>query len=94
MVRPVLWSGVKAVGREAIRTGGNIMTDIGTNTSPDVRPGNVVASIVGEYARNLKQKTCEKGRRKRAASKSRKTQTKRGKPPTKEDKLTKRDVFA
>ena len=30
-VRPVLWSGAKSLGREALRTGGNIGTEIAFN---------------------------------------------------------------
>jgi len=29
MVRPFLWSGAKTVGRETLRTGGDILTDMG-----------------------------------------------------------------
>jgi len=30
-VKPVLWSGAKSLGREALRTGGNIMTEKAAN---------------------------------------------------------------
>ena len=30
-VRPIVWSGVKALGRETLRTGGDILSDIGEN---------------------------------------------------------------
>jgi hypothetical protein len=103
-VRPLFWSGVKDVGREALRamgcealrTGGNIVTDLASNTSPDVKAGDIVARRFGESAQNLIQKMRGKGKRKRAAPKSRKTRTKSGqKPPKKKaKKLTKRDIFA
>jgi hypothetical protein len=90
-VRALLWSGVKgvgrqalrAMGREALRTGPNIMTDLTANTSPDVKAGDIVARHLCESAQNLIQKMRGKGRRKRAAPKSRKARTKSGKPPKK-----------
>jgi len=30
-VRPIVWSGVKALGRETLRTGGDILSDIAEN---------------------------------------------------------------
>ena len=35
-VKPVLWSGAKSLGREALRTGGNIMTVIAVNPGQTV----------------------------------------------------------
>jgi hypothetical protein len=36
-VGPLQWLGIKAVGRETLRTGGKILTDIVENNSPEVR---------------------------------------------------------
>jgi hypothetical protein len=80
---------VKDVGREALRTGGNYMTDLAANTSPDFKAGNIVARPLGESAQNLIQKMRGKGKRKRAAPKSRKTRSKSSKPPKKGQKANK-----
>ena len=86
LVRPMPWSGVKAVRRETLRTGGKILTDI---ADTDVKRRHIIAKHVGEPAQNLIQKL--RGRvRKRAAPKSQ-----RGKPPKKKKvKITKRDIFS
>jgi hypothetical protein len=93
MVRPVLWSDAKAVEREALRTSGNILTDIAANTSPDIRPGGIVHKRLGETAQTLIQKLRGNGRRKRARS----PKNKKKLPPrkkTKKARPTKRDIFA
>jgi hypothetical protein len=41
-VRPLLWSGAKAVGRETLRTSGKILTNMAENKSPDVSSGDIV----------------------------------------------------
>jgi hypothetical protein len=53
VVRPLLWSGAKAVGRETLRTGGRILTDIAENKSPNGSAGDIVSKHVTESARNL-----------------------------------------
>ena len=63
MVHPVILSGVKAVGRETLRTGCRILTDITNNTSADVKPVDIVAKGVGESAQNLIQKPRGRGRK-------------------------------
>ena len=40
--RPLLWSGVKAVGRETLRNDGNILTDIAQHKSPEGSVGDIV----------------------------------------------------
>ena len=45
LVRPVLWSGVKAVGRETMRTGGKILSDLADNTSSDVKPATSLRNM-------------------------------------------------
>ena len=63
MVHPVILSGVKAVGRETLRTGCTILTDITNNTSADVKAVDIVAKGVGESAQNLIQKLRGWGRK-------------------------------
>jgi hypothetical protein len=53
LVRPVLWGGVKAVGRESLRTGSKILSDI---ADTDRKPRDIIASRVGESAQNLIRK--------------------------------------
>ena len=52
-VQPLLWLGYKAVGRETLRTGGKILTDIAENKSPEVRPRGIVSKHVTESVQNL-----------------------------------------
>jgi hypothetical protein len=59
------------------------------NTLPDVKPGEIVAKRVSEYAQNPIQKLLGRGR-KHAAPKSEKNT----KPPKKMAKLTKRNIFS
>jgi hypothetical protein len=47
-VRPLLWSGAKAVGRETLRTGIKILADMAENTSPDVIAKDIVSKHVSE----------------------------------------------
>ena len=91
MVRPVLWSGVKAVVREMLRTGGKILSDIAYITSSDVKNRHIIVKHVSDSAQNLIQKIRGKGR-KRAALKSREIPAK--KKAMKMVKTTKRDIFS
>jgi len=51
-VRPVLWSNAKSLGREALRTGGNIMSDIADNPAQTgVR--DILSNHVSESALNI-----------------------------------------
>jgi hypothetical protein len=76
--RPILWNGaktfgretVRALGREALRTGGKIMTDIDDNPQTSVH--NVISKHVSESTQNIIQKLRGGGRkRKRAPSRCR-----------------------
>ena len=92
LVRPVLWTGVKAVGRETMRTGGKILSDLADNTSTGVKPRHIIAKHVSDSAQNLIQKLRGKGRKRAATLKA------RGIPPEKKKKkkagkTTKRDIF-
>ena len=53
---PLLLSGVKAVGRVTLRTGGKILSDIAENTSSDVMPRHIIAKHLSDPAQNLIQK--------------------------------------
>jgi hypothetical protein len=80
-LKPLLLSGAKAVGREKLRTGGKILTDIGDNKSPDVNARDNISKHVGETTQNLIGKLRGRGRkRKRApasASQTKKTKKKK-----------------
>jgi hypothetical protein len=54
-VKPLLYSGAKAVGREALSTGSNILTDI-LNNDPDQTVGTIFKKRFGEAKGNLQQK--------------------------------------
>ena len=47
MVRHILWSGAKTVGRETLRTGGKFLSDMADNN--DVSPA--VGDIFSKHAR-------------------------------------------
>jgi hypothetical protein len=59
---------VKAVWREALRTGGKIMTDIAANKSPDIKARDIVAARLGESAQIIVRKMRGGGGRKRKRS--------------------------
>jgi hypothetical protein len=67
LVRSVLWSGVKAVGRQSLRTGGKILTDI---ADTDHRRRDIIAKHVSESAQNLIQKLRGRGRKRPALLKT------------------------
>ena len=71
LVQPVLWSGVRAVGRETLRTGGKILSDLADNTAGDVRPRHIVAKHVSHSAQNLIQNLLGRGRKRVATLHSR-----------------------
>ena len=94
MVRPILWSGVKTVGRETLRTGSKILSDMADNSagmpSGDIvskRAQEVIVKLKGGW-RKRKAMTVATGvvpkKVKRAAKKSSRTTPKR----------TYRDIFA
>ena len=61
IVRPVLWSGVNAVGRETLHTGGKILSDLADNTCTDVKSHHIIAKHVSDSAYTLIQKLRSKG---------------------------------
>jgi hypothetical protein len=54
-VKPLLFSGAKAVGKEALKTGSHILTDI-IDKKPDQPMGGIFKSRFGEAKDNLEQK--------------------------------------
>ena len=87
MVRPVLWSGAKTVGRETLRTGGDNLTDI-ARSSCDEKPRDIISRRLNETAENLIGKLRGRGRKRKAGGVAKRRQ-KGGKKP----RLTKRDIF-
>jgi len=96
-VRPVLCSCAKSLGREALRTGGNIMTEIAANRG---QTGDILSKHAPETTQNIIKNLRGGGRkRKRASSHSHKSKrvkiakrksSKSKAPP----KTIKRDIFS
>jgi hypothetical protein len=91
MIRPIFVSGAKAVGRESLRTGGKILSDIAANKASDVEGvRDILAKHVSESAQGLIHKALS-GRgtkRKRGgggarATTSRRTAARKSGPPAK-----------
>jgi len=64
-VRPVLWSGAKSLGREALHTGGNIMTEIAGNPG---ETGYILSKHAKETTQNIIKKLRSGGRKRKKAS--------------------------
>jgi hypothetical protein len=106
-LRPYVFSASKAIGREALRTGGRILTDIAENPQTGVK--EIISKHVQDTFQTLGSKMMGRGRKrkrrtttKRKAKKPRRTTRKR-KPPartvTKRRRrptavAIKRDIFA
>ena len=88
-VKPVLWKGARACGRETLRTGGKILSDIAENKSPEVSAGDIISRHVTESTQNLISKLGGRGRKR-----AKKTPSKYKRKPTKKAKVTKRDIFS
>jgi len=90
IVRLVLWSNAKSLGREALRTSGKIMTDIADNPA-QTRFRDIVSKHVSDSTQNINRLRGGGGgvrKRKRATfRKSRKQKTKRA-------RITKRKSFS
>ena len=78
IVRPVLWRGVKAVGRETLRNGGKRLSDLANNTSSDDKTRHIIAKYVSDSAQTLIQKLRGKGCKRAAALKPRGLPSKEG----------------
>jgi hypothetical protein len=81
----MLWNAGKAVGQQALRAGGKILTDIAVNKSPDVSACDIVSRHVTASTQNFVQKLRGGGKRKRKAASGSIRKTKKA-------KLTKRDI--
>ena len=51
----MLWIGIETVGRETMRTGGKILSDLADNTSSDVKLRHNIEKHVSDSAQNLIQ---------------------------------------
>ena len=67
MVKPVAIRGARALGREALHTGSQILTDIGDKT-PETRVKDIVAKRLAESAKRLLKGRGVRKKRKRAAA--------------------------
>ena len=105
-LRPILWSGaksigketLKALGREALRTGTNIIRDIAEN--PPAQTTDIISKHVGDSTQNIINKLRGSGARKRkrvtsgtARNAKRKKKTKRTLPRKRRGTI-KRDIFS
>jgi len=86
IVRPVLWSGAKILGRETLRTAGDNLTDIARST--DECSWDIVSRRLKETAQNLIGRLRGRGRKRKAGVAKRRQKC--GRKPN----LTKRDIFS
>ena len=66
-VRPILWSGTKTLGRETLRTGGDILTEM-TRSTEGESPRDIVSRRFNETAQNLISKLWGRGRKRKATN--------------------------
>ena len=86
-IKPILWSGAKALGRETLR---KILSDIVENKSP---PGDIVSRHLAESKQKLIKKLEGRGQ-KRAAPRNRCAAPKNKRQKTKRAKFINRDIFS
>jgi len=105
-LRPILWSGaksigketLKALGREALRTGTNIIRDIAEN--PPAQTTDIISKHVTDSTQNIINTLRGSGarKRKRAASVTARNAKRKKKPkrtlPRKRRVTIKRDIFS
>ena len=93
-IKPILWSGVKTMGLESLRTGGTILADLAQNTNPDVTPRDIVSKYLSETVENLLSGRGSK-RKRNATTATARTVRKTTKRKKKNKTLTenKRDIF-
>jgi len=90
-VRPVLWSGAKILGREAMRTGRNIMSEIAANPGQArdiLSTQNIIKKLQG-VARKRKKASSHSHKAKRVKIAKRKSSKCKAPPET-----IKRDIFS
>ena len=85
-VKPIIWSGAKAFGRETLRTGGKILSDIAENRSDEVNAKDIISRHVSDSTQNLINKLRGRGQKRRRVTKKRK--------PNEKAKIIKRDIFS
>ena len=73
------------MGRETLRTGGKILTDIAGNWSPDLCPKDIVSKHVNESVQNLIGNLCGGGRKRARRVSGKKT---------KHARVIKRDIIS
>ena len=95
MVRPILWSGAKTVGRETLRSGGKILSDMADNSD-----GTPAGGIFSKHTWGRISKLKGRGHKRKARHvSSKKTGTKRAAAAAKTPRLanpkrTYKDIFA
>ena len=89
MVRPILWRGAKTVGRETLRTGGKILSDMADNSG-----GTPAGDIVSKNASVLIGKFKGRGRKRKAATPKKPKRAVGKKPKLAPANPTYRDIFA
>ena len=88
-VRPIIWSGVKALGRETFRTGGDILSDIAeAKPTTSLHAKDIVSKRINESRQNLINTLSGQGRKRKGPSAKNKRKT------NKKAKVTKRDIFS
>jgi len=90
-VRPVLWSGAKILGREAMRTGKNIMSEIAANPGQArdiLSTQNIIKKLQGG-GRKRKKASSHSHKAKRVKIAKRKSSKRKAPPET-----IKRDIFS
>ena len=74
MVRPILWSGAKIFGRETLRTGGTILSDMADNSD-----GTPAGHIISKHAKNLISNLKGRGCKRKAATPKKRATSKKPK---------------
>jgi hypothetical protein len=88
-VRNIIWSGVKALGRETLRTGGDILSDIAeAKPTTSLHAKDIVSKLLNESKQNLINKLGGRGRKRKGSPAKSKRKT------NKNAKITKRDIFS
>jgi hypothetical protein len=80
---------LRALGREALRTGGKFLTDIADN--PQARARNIISQNVSDSTQNLINKIRGGGRKRKRASSAAPRNVKRA---LRQAKTIKRDIFS
>ena len=87
--RPILWSGIKALGRETLRKGGDILTDIARSPT-DQNHKDIVSKHVTESTQNIIAKLRGIGRKRKGSGRTVKPRARKKPRLTKETFLLNR----